>query len=408
MLQRRGTSFRTASAAMAALFFSQSTGVAQVASRMPPAHPVHLAAGLPPAGGNGQALLGRRALEGRAVPDFVPPAPMKPESSLFQGTAPSLAKPDRGPSAIDSMSDRIESGLLWLARRQAEGTAALDSAHDSIESGMLTLALLQHRAASVIDTAGMDLREGYRLWKKMSAARREEESSSSTRRNPFLGSIPGVREVPALWDPPPAPTAPDRMLIRPEALQALRGLATIEARRIAKPIFPRFEGKWRQQNGLRFRVNYLNPVGICHFSEMGLVYRIGSHTRLDTHVRFPREFTGTYPVYWPETVVRYQIEIENVGLAPRNDLRVLAVQEDFNRTGGPGLILGGLTDWSVPVLRLGERVVLEGVTRMSTSAEGRTSPFEQTHLTVLQEGKGVGGHELVDAPQAGLVDPPDF
>ena len=46
MLQRRGTSFRTASAAMAALFFSQSTGVAQVASRMSPAPPAQHPRGL--------------------------------------------------------------------------------------------------------------------------------------------------------------------------------------------------------------------------------------------------------------------------------------------------------------------------------------------------------------------------
>ncbi|MEK7744427.1 MAG: hypothetical protein AAB578_08580, partial [Elusimicrobiota bacterium] len=299
--------------------------------------------------------------------------------------------------------------LLWLALRQAEGAAALASLHDSIEGGMLALALLQHRAGSVADTAAQDLREGYRLWQKVAAANREEKSSAPSGRNPFIASIPGAREVPVLWDPPSPPTAPDRMLVTPEDRRGPRPLANLSyGRRIDDALLPVFQGRWQVQNGLRFRVNYLRPVGICLLTELGMVYRFRGQTRLDTHARFPREYAGTYPVYWPEAVVRYQVEIENVGPGPREKLRVLAAQEDFNPEGGPGTSLGGLTDWFVPVLRTGERKLLEGVVRMSGAAEGRTSVFEQTHLNVLEEGKGAGGRELVDAPQAGLVDPPDF
>ena len=400
MLQRRGTSFRTASAAMAALFFSQSTGVAQVASRMSPSRPAHLGSALPPGSARDRMIPDGRYLERSAPPRTIPE-----RASL--ALPPSVKKPSLAPGLAGSLSDSIEDGLLWLARRQAEGAANLDSLHDSIENGMLALALVQHRAAAVFDTVGLDLRESYRLWQKVAAAHKEEKSSTPSGRNPFIASVPGARET--VWDPPPAPPVPDRMLFTPEDRRGPRPLANLSfGRRIDDALLPVFHGRWQTQNGLRFRVNYLRPVGICLLSEIGMVYRFRGQTRLDTHARFPREYAGTYPVYWPETVVRYQVEIENIGPEPREKLRVLAAQEDFNPDGGPGLSLGGLTDWFVPVLRTGERKLLEGVVRMSGADQGRTSVFEQTHLNVLEEGKGAGGRELVDAPQAGLVDPPDF
>ncbi|MEK7746471.1 MAG: hypothetical protein AAB576_07385, partial [Elusimicrobiota bacterium] len=74
MLQRRGTSFRTASAAMAALFFSQSTGVAQVASRMSPSRPAHLAGGLPPGSARDRILSDSAPLAPRTPPAHLPSA----------------------------------------------------------------------------------------------------------------------------------------------------------------------------------------------------------------------------------------------------------------------------------------------------------------------------------------------
>ncbi|MEK9145948.1 MAG: hypothetical protein AAB339_10090, partial [Elusimicrobiota bacterium] len=335
--------------------------------------------------------------------------PRTPPAHLPSASLPSIPTRAPAPELAETLSDSVEDGLLWLATRQAEGTAVLDSLNDSIENGMLALALVQHRAAAVFDTVGLDLREGYRLWQKVAAAHREEKSSTPSGRNPFIASIPGAREVPALWAPLAPPPIPDRMLFRPEDRRGPRPLPNLSfGRRIDDALLPVFQGKWQTQNGLRFRINYLRPVGICLLSEIGMVYRFRGQTRLDTHARFPREYAGTYPVYWPETVVRYQVEIENAGPEPLEKLRVLAAQEDFNPGGGSGTSLGGFTDWFVPVLRTGERKLLEGVVRMSGAAEGRTSVFEQTHLNVLEEGKGAGGRELVDAPQAGLVDPPDF
>ena len=188
MLQRRGTSFRTASAAMAALFFSQSTGVAQVASRMSPSRPAHLGSALPPGSARDRMIPDGRYLERSAPPRTIPE-----RASL--ALPPSVKKPSLAPGLAGSLSDSIEDGLLWLARRQAEGAANLDSLHDSIENGMLALALVQHRAAAVFDTVGLDLRESYRLWQKVAAAHKEEKSSTPSGRNPFIASVPGARET---------------------------------------------------------------------------------------------------------------------------------------------------------------------------------------------------------------------
>lgn len=193
-------------------------------------------------------------------------------------------------------------------------------------------------------------------------------------------------------------------MVRPEPLRRPRVFLNLSAWRMADSApLSDFKGRWQRQGDLRFRVSCLHPIGGCYPSEMGTLYRMGGLERVDRAARFPKEFGDGFPIYMPQSPVDYEVEIENAGESLQAGLRIETVQEDFNWKGGPSRVLGEATAWSVPSLRPGERIVLKGMIRMSAHGQGRTSNFEQTHLTVLGEGQA-----LVDAPNAGIVDPPDW
>lgn len=171
-------------------------------------------------------------------------------------------------------------------------------------------------------------------------------------------------------------------------------------------VLPRLDGEWHKGEGIRFRVNYLNPVGFSRADEHGLLYNELGRFMQNPGEVLPRAYWGTYAIYRHGQTVDYEIEIENVGTKPIKNMDVLARQEVLSPLGGPGEALpGGVGRFQVPSLAPGQRVKLKNGFKVTSDWRFHGS-FEQTHLRVtgaVQRGKP---KLLAQAYQAGIIDPP--
>jgi hypothetical protein len=121
----------------------------------------------------------------------------------------------------------------------------------------------------------------------------------------------------------------------------------------------------------------------------------------------PERLKGRFPIYFAGDLVYYEVELENTGAEPLRDLRVIARQESFEESGLRGEPLG-YRPMPVEIARLdpGERMVLPRHFRApEILRRPRPVNFDQTHVTV-RSGSGEDAETLLDAPHAGIVDPP--
>jgi hypothetical protein len=233
-------------------------------------------------------------------------------------------------------------------------------------------------------------------------------------------SQPAPTEVPAVSAPGealsavPIPQAPaDRMLINTAGFDmvAFRGVGGDwrgELPQMHTPVAPRLEGPWRESHGLRFRINYLKPEGFFKVDgtdEIEVTIPQGSRRYpVAQHVKLPPQYWRTYAIYHGGDVVDYEIELENTSDRTLENLLVFSSQESFNLMGRMGKMLGPVELFKVKTLPPGGHVWLSA--KMTIAGyETAGGNFEQSHLSVYTEGEN-GRQNVVDDPQANIVDPP--
>jgi len=213
--------------------------------------------------------------------------------------------------------------------------------------------------------------------------------------------------------PSPEPPA-DRMLISMEGRRLVAsGLAAqvasiLQTRRELKPMRPRFVGEWVGKGGaVQVRVDYLKPLGFTRGEAKG--YRVtlsdGYERLFPNRGALPEALMRELPLYFAGDNVDIEVTILNTGSEPLSNLSVSAVQEEFTPSGAAGAPVTSPVLNAVASLAPGATAVLRW--RVKLSSEGREAVnFEQTHLRVSAPDAAGSDKVLLDAPQAGIVDPP--
>jgi hypothetical protein len=218
-------------------------------------------------------------------------------------------------------------------------------------------------------------------------------------------------EVAALAAAPEPPA--DRMLIAMEGRRLVAtGLAAqvaslLQTRRELQAMRPRFVGEWvGKGSAVQARVDYLKPLGMTRGEAKG--YRVtlsdGYERLFPNRGALPEALMRELPLYFAGDTIDVEITVLNTGSTPLTNLRVSAVQEEFTATGEAGKPTSASLDGAATIAPGATAVVRW---RVKLSSEGRDAVnFEQTHLRI--SGKDATGADkvLLDAPQAGIVDPP--
>ena len=227
-------------------------------------------------------------------------------------------------------------------------------------------------------------------------------SSAATNELSALASIPAPE--------PPA----DRMLIAMEGRRLVAsGIAAqvaslLQTRRELQPLRPRFVGEWVGKGGaVQVRVDYLKPLGITRGEAKG--YRVtlsdGYERLFPNRGALPEALMRELPLYFAGDSVDVEVTILNTGSTPLSNLSVSAVQEEFTASGEAGAPVTSPVLSGVANLAPGATSVLRW--RVKLSSDGREAVnFEQTHLRVSGKDETGSDKVLLDAPQAGIVDPP--
>jgi len=221
---------------------------------------------------------------------------------------------------------------------------------------------------------------------------------------------------PALARVPDTPPVADRIMVRkapgfvraaptspPDVNELVRRLRREAA--AFRPVFAdTLEQPWVEGRGLRLRVIFLKPVGVTWGDARGFHGQVLPRPVIDLPAPVPPAYRRSFPLYFAGDRVDYEIELENTGPLPLPPLTLRARQERFDPSGGIGEPLGRVDLQDVPALPWGGRVVLRGSFALSPGGRQRLN-FEQTHLTVVDAGAADAAPRL-DAPQAGIADPP--
>ncbi len=249
---------------------------------------------------------------------------------------------------------------------------------------------------------------------------------AAARPAPARPAPPGPRptdaaaEVPEAAPEAPAPVvdapAHDRMLIAMAPGERVEGVigrgeedlsAPPSARLAAAPMptLPAFRERAFAQSGLSAQVTYESPHGIVHGFSDGYVAMFADGTKRFIAGTLPPALRREFPIYYHGESIEVALTLVNRTGHPLRGLRVTAVQETFRPVGGEGMRLSPPAELTVPgVLPAGGsavvrwQVVLEGPSHAAVN-------LEQTHVTV-DAGPANGAAPLLDAPQAGVIDPP--
>jgi hypothetical protein len=219
-------------------------------------------------------------------------------------------------------------------------------------------------------------------------------------------------EVAALAASPEPPA--DRMLIAMEGRRIIAtGLAAqfaamLESGTELKPMRPRFVGEWNGRGGaLQARVDYLNPLGITRGEGKGFRVTLsnGYERLFPSRGAIPDSLMRELPLYFAGDSVDVEVTVLNTGSAPLTNLKVSSVQEDHTASGDAGAQISPPVLNTVASLAPGATAVLRWRIKLSSLAREAVN-FEQTHLVVVGKDSAGADKVLLDAPQAGIIDPP--
>jgi hypothetical protein len=170
------------------------------------------------------------------------------------------------------------------------------------------------------------------------------------------------------------------------------------------PILKPYRERWQEQNGLRARVSYLRSHGLIHVDPGGFTAAFADGTtRHAASQNIPKTSFSEFPIYFHGEEVEIELTVVNKTGRTLHDVRLGAVQETFRPVGTEGARLAPAAD--VPVAKTlapGQRVAIHWRTLLEGPAHAAVN-LEQTHVRVTADGQAA---PLLDAPQAGVIDPP--
>lgn len=222
-----------------------------------------------------------------------------------------------------------------------------------------------------------------------------------------------ARDPAPVAEPPSAPR--DRMLVVMEPGVRVVGVgrdaedfsapprAALEAPG-APPLPPQRE-RWMSRAGVRARLSYLRAHGVVRGFPDGYVATFADGRKHYAAASLTAPYLRAFPIYWHGEEIEVELELVNETGRDLRGLTVEAVQETFRPVGGEGMRLSPPAQPSAPaVLPAGGRAVLRWFVRLEGPSHA-TVNLEQTHVRV-SAGPSSGGATLLDAPQAGVIDPP--
>ena len=176
----------------------------------------------------------------------------------------------------------------------------------------------------------------------------------------------------------------------------------------AFPTLPDFHEAWIEQGGLRAQVSYKNPHGIVTGNENGYraVFAEGTE-RLAPVRNLTAPYRRAFPIYWHDETVEMELVIENNTGRTLRHVRVQAGQETFRPVGTEGRRTGPAVKLAVAdELAPGARATARWSTVLSATTRAVVN-LEQTHVRVTADAPDASAPAtMLDAPQAGVVDPP--
>lgn len=170
------------------------------------------------------------------------------------------------------------------------------------------------------------------------------------------------------------------------------------------PMLPPFREPWQEHDGLRARVSYLHSLGAISVDAAGFTAAFADGTvRRAPNTILPKDLRRRFPIYFHGQEVEIELVVENKTGRTLHDVRVEAVQETFRPVGTEGTRLAPAADMPVAeTLAPGQRKTVRW--RASLQGPGHAAVnLEQTHVRVTSDGIAA---PLLDAPQAGVIDPP--
>lgn len=172
------------------------------------------------------------------------------------------------------------------------------------------------------------------------------------------------------------------------------------------PTMPAFREAWIERGGLRARVAYQGPHGVVTGGPDGYraVFADGTE-HFAARPNLDAAYRRAFPIYWHNERVEIELTVENRGGKTLRDVRVEAIQETFRPVGTEGTRLAPPAEIpAIAELAPGARatvrwsVLLQGPSRAAVN-------LEQTHVRI-SAGADPAAAPLLDAPQAGVIDPP--
>jgi hypothetical protein len=220
--------------------------------------------------------------------------------------------------------------------------------------------------------------------------------------------------------PAPVVEAParDRMLIAMAPGERLEGVIgrgdadfstpPSSALRVSAPMpaLPAFHERWFEQSGLSAQVSYLHPHGVVHGFSDGYVAVFADGTKRYVAEKLLPAFQREFPIYWHGEQIEVELTLVNRTGHPLRGVRVSAVQETFRPVGGEGVRLSPPAELIVPgEIPAGGHAVVHWFVLLEGPSHAAVN-LEQTHVTVSAGANAATTAPLLDAPQAGVIDPP--
>lgn len=169
------------------------------------------------------------------------------------------------------------------------------------------------------------------------------------------------------------------------------------------PVLKPFHGPWREANGVRARASYFRPRGLIHTDPAGFTAVYADGTTLHATGHLPDTSLQEFPIYFHGEEVDIQLTIENKTGRTLRDVQLEAVQENFRPVGTEGMRLAPPIELKVAdALAPGARAIVHWSFRLEGPSHEAVN-LEQTHVRVMADGQAA---PLLNAPQAGVIDPP--
>jgi len=136
-----------------------------------------------------------------------------------------------------------------------------------------------------------------------------------------------------------------------------------------------------EQKFLSYHIEYLTPFGDTISSANGIDFLQNGYLLEHLDTVLPKKYWGTYPLYFSEGILQFNVVIKNDGAREFRHLKIETFQEFFSIKGNAGQALPGNNYhfWKVDKLATGQKITLDGEFFIPTTDE---SGLDQTHLRI--------------------------